>query len=58
MVSTSISLRSFLTDSWISVALRCFEDDLYWLSILLKECAVAAAAEDVDGGMTVTVNEA
>ena len=52
-MSTKISLLSFLTDSSGSAGVRCFEDDLYWFRILLKECAVDAAADEGGGGMTV-----
>ena len=52
-MSTKISLLSFLTDSSGSAGVRCFEDDLYWFIILLKECAVDAAADEGGGGMTV-----
>ena len=51
IVSTKISLLNFLTDSSMSAALRCFEDDLVWFKILLNDRAVAAAAEDGGRGI-------
>ena len=62
MVSTRMSRLSFFTDSSMSAAVRCFEDDLYWFRIFVKECAVAAAADEGVEGMgtilAVQVNEA
>ena len=49
--STRINRRSFFVASSISVAERAFDALLYLSRILLNECAVAAAAESVEGAM-------
>ena len=49
--STRINRRSFFVASSISVVKRAFVALLYWLRILLNECAVATAEGSGDGDM-------